>query len=285
MAGANNPDGDFAAIGDQDFLEHCKPMCALKIDSSLQSRGTFVTTIGIQLHTHHGLTMTISSIRGLAIVGAVTAAALFVGGRASASNSLSMSIPTAEAAEPLAPAPGKETAVFAGGCFWGIDAVFRHVKGVTSVSSGYAGGARVAPDYEQVSSGTTGHAESVQVIFDPSVVTYSQLLQIFFSVHNPTELNRQGPDRGTQYRSAVFYTSDAQKKAAEGYIAQMTRQKLFKDPIVTQVARLDKFWAAEDYHQNYLALHPNQPYIVINDAPKVALVKKRFASLYKESLE
>jgi peptide-methionine (S)-S-oxide reductase len=229
--------------------------------------------------------MTLSSIRGLALVGTVTAAALFLGGRLSASNTLSMSIPSADAAEPLAAAPGKETAVFAGGCFWGIDAVFRRVKGVSSVSSGYAGGSKAAPDYEQVSSGTTGHAEAVQVIFDPSVVTYSQLLQIFFSVHDPTQLNRQGPDYGTQYRSAVFYTSDAQKKAVEAYIAQMTREKTFKDPIVTQVAPLDKYWLAEDYHQNYFALHPNQPYIMIHDAPKVALLKKRFASLYREPLD
>jgi peptide-methionine (S)-S-oxide reductase len=229
--------------------------------------------------------MTISTVRGLAVVSVVTAAALVFSGRLSASKSLSMSIPAAEAAEPLAVAPGKETAVFAGGCFWGIDAVFRHVKGVTSVASGYAGGTLKRPDYEIVSSGTTGHAESVQVIFDPSVVSYSQLLQIFFSVHDPTQLNRQGPDYGTQYRSAVFYTNDSQKKAVESYIAQMVKEKTFDKPIVTQVAPLDKFWAAEDYHQNYFALHPNQPYIVINDAPKVALLKKRFASLYREPTE
>lgn len=229
--------------------------------------------------------MTFSTIRGLAVVTAVTVGALFFTGRLSASSGLSLSIPNADAAEPLALAPGKETAVFAGGCFWGIDAVFRHVKGVSSVASGYAGGSRIAPDYEQVSSGTTGHAESVQVVFDPSVVSYSQLLQVFFSVHNPTELNRQGPDHGTQYRSAVFYTSDAQKKAVDSYIAQMTKGKTFENPIVTQVAKLDKFWAAEDYHQNYFAQHPNQPYIIINDAPKVELVKKRFAALYRESLD
>ncbi|MBA2686708.1 MAG: peptide-methionine (S)-S-oxide reductase MsrA [Gemmatimonadaceae bacterium] len=229
--------------------------------------------------------MSFSTARVIAIVTTVTAGVLFTGGRLSASRALSFDVPNAEAAEPLASVSGKETAVFAGGCFWGIDAVFRHVKGVSAVSSGYAGGTRVAPDYEQVSSGTTGHTESVQVIFDPSVVTYSQLLQVFFSVHNPTELNRQGPDHGTQYRSAVFYTSDSQKKAVDAYIAQMAREKTFKDPIVTQVAPLAKYWAAEEYHQNYFAQHPNQPYIVINDAPKVALLKKRFPSLYKESLE
>lgn len=228
--------------------------------------------------------MSISTARVATILGVATAGLLFFGGRVSASRTLSFNVPNADAAEPLAPAPGKETAVFAGGCFWGIDAVFRRVKGVTSVTSGYAGGSRIAPDYEQVSSGTTGHAESVQVIFDPSVVSYSQLLQVFFSVHDPTELNRQGPDYGTQYRSAVFYTTEAQKKSVESYIAQMTREKTFKDPIVTQIAPLDKFWAAEEYHQNYFAEHPNQPYIVINDAPKVALLKKRFPALYREPL-
>lgn len=195
----------------------------------------------------------------------------------------SVVLPSAEAK--LAAAPGRETAVFAGGCFWGIDAVFRRVKGVTSVQSGYSGGTRVAPDYEVVSSGSTGHTESVQVVFDPSVVSYSQLLQIFFTVHDPTELNRQGPDHGTQYRSAVFYTTTAQKKALDAYITQMTTAKTFNKPIVTQVAPLDKFWAAEEYHQNYFAQHPNQPYIVINDAPKVELLKKRFASLYREALD
>lgn len=185
----------------------------------------------------------------------------------------------------LTSAPGRETAVFAGGCFWGIDAVFRRVKGVASVKSGYTGGTRIAPDYEQVTSGTTGHAESVEVIFDPSVVSYRQLLQIFFSVHDPTQLNRQGPDHGTQYRSAVFYTSEGQKKAVDAYIAQMAKGKTFKQRIVTQVAPLEKFWDAEDYHQNYFAKHPNQPYIVVHDAPKVALLKKRFASLYREPLD
>ncbi len=156
---------------------------------------------------------------------------------------------------------------------------------MTAVKSGYAGGTRVAPDYEQVSSGKTGHTEAVEVVFDPSVVSYSQLLQIFFTVHDPTQLNRQGPDYGTQYRSAVFYTSDGQKKAVETYIAQMSKEKTFDKPIVTQVAQLDKFWDAEGYHQNYYAQHPNQPYILIHDAPKVALLKKRFASLYREPLE
>lgn len=229
--------------------------------------------------------MSFSTARAIALVTTAAAGIVFFGGRLSASNTLSLNVPNAEAAEPLASAPGKETAVFAGGCFWGIDAVFRRVKGVTSVSSGYTGGSRIAPDYEQVTSGTTGHAEAVEIVFDPSVVTYSQLLQIFFSVHDPTQLNRQGPDHGTQYRSAVFFTSDAQKKAVDSYIAQMKREKTFRDPVVTQVARLDKYWIAEAYHQDYYAQHPNQPYIVIHDRPKVELLKKRFPSLYREPIE
>jgi peptide-methionine (S)-S-oxide reductase len=176
-----------------------------------------------------------------------------------------------------------DTAVFAGGCFWGVDAVFKHVKGVTEVVSGYAGGHTNSPSYEQVSSGETGHAESVRVIYDPSVVPYTTLLKVFFSVaHDPTELNHQGPDDGTQYRSAIFYRNDAQKKEATDYIAQLTKAKVYSRPIVTEVTPLNKFFMAEGYHQNYLALHPTQPYIVYNDIPKVAHLKKDFPELYHE---
>jgi peptide-methionine (S)-S-oxide reductase len=259
-------------------------MCALKIAPSAGAKRNIAYYYMYSRDTPTLTYMFSSAARGLALVGAVTAGVLFVGARLSAAGTVSSSVPASEQAEPLAKTKGSETAVFAGGCFWGIDAVFRHVKGVTSVTSGFAGGKIAGPSYEDVSTGTTGHAESVQVIYDPSVVSYSQLLQIFFSVHNPTELNRQGPDYGPQYRSAIFYTNVAQKKAAEAYIAQMTRDKTFDKPIVTELSALNKFWAAEDYHQNYLAQHPNQPYIVINDAPKVALVKKRFPGLYRESL-
>jgi peptide-methionine (S)-S-oxide reductase len=173
-------------------------------------------------------------------------------------------------------------AVFAGGCFWGVDAVFKHVKGVAKVVSGYAGGAAATADYETVSGGSTGHAESVQITFDPRVVSYAQLLQIFFSVaHNPTQLNRQGPDSGSQYRSAVFFVSDAQKLIAHTYIEQLNNAKVFESRIVTQVVPLAHFYAAEGYHQNYLALHPNQPYIVFNDVPKVLSLRKKFPDLYK----
>ena len=176
----------------------------------------------------------------------------------------------------------EDTAVFAGGCFWGIEAVFEHVKGVKSAVSGYAGGNVGNPSYEQVSSGDTGHAESVQVIYDPSQVSYGKLLQIFFSVaHDPTQLNRQGPDHGTQYRSAIFYNTPQQQQVAESYIRQLTAAKTFSRPIVTQVAKLRGFYRAEEYHQNYLEQHPNQLYIVINDKPKVAALKKEFPDVYR----
>jgi len=176
-----------------------------------------------------------------------------------------------------------DTAVFAGGCFWGIEAVFEHVKGVQDAMSGYAGGRVASPSYEDVSSGETGHAESVRVVYDPAAVSYGRLLQVFFSVaHDPTELNRQGPDVGTQYRSAIFYRNDTQKREATAYIDQLTKAKYYSRPIVTQVAPLDKFFPAEAYHQDYMAHHPDQPYIVYNDAPKVEHLKKGFPDLYRE---
>jgi peptide-methionine (S)-S-oxide reductase len=176
----------------------------------------------------------------------------------------------------------EDTAVFAGGCFWGVEAVFDHVKGVKRAISGYAGGDVANPSYEQVSTGDTGHAESVEVIYDPSQVSYGKLLQIFFSVaHDPTQLNRQGPDHGTQYRSAIFYNDAQQQQVAESYIKQLTAAKTFSRPIVTQVAKLRAFYPAEEYHQNYLAQHPNQLYIVINDKPKVEALKKQFGDIYR----
>ena len=178
--------------------------------------------------------------------------------------------------------PGTETAVFAGGCFWGVDAVFRHVRGVVHVVSGYAGGDAAQPSYDQVSTGTTGHAESVQVTYDPAQVSYEQLLQVFFLVaHDPTQLNRQGPDEGSQYRSVVFYASPAQHRAAAAAIAALTRQHVYAGPIVTQVVPLTRFYPAEAYHQNYLALHPDQPYIVYNDLPKLTRLQQQFPALYR----
>ena len=175
------------------------------------------------------------------------------------------------------------TAVFAGGCFWGVDAVFRHVRGVSKVVSGYAGGGADTANYETVSTGTTGHAESVEVTYDPSQVSYNDLLKVFFFVaHDPTELNRQGPDSGTQYRSLIFYANDEQKKMADDYIAQLDQRKAFSEPIVTKVVALTGFYPAEAYHQNYLALHPDQPYIVINDLPKLERLQITFPGLYRQ---
>jgi peptide-methionine (S)-S-oxide reductase len=190
-------------------------------------------------------------------------------------------VPAPAVDETKAAAKGKATAVVAGGCFWGIQAVFSHVKGVRSATSGYSGGKVDHPDYEMVSSGRTGHAESVEIVYDPSQVTYGELLRVFFSVAlDPTELNRQGPDTGTQYRSVIFYGNEEQKKIAEAYIAQLDQAKVFSRPIVTQVVALEKFYPAEGYHQNYFEQHPNDPYIMYNDAPKVANLKKEFPEMY-----
>lgn len=184
---------------------------------------------------------------------------------------------------PLASAKGKESAVLAGGCFWGIQGVFKHMKGVVSATSGYAGGAADTAHYEEVSTGTTGHAESVRIVFDPSQISYGQILMVFFSVaHNPTELNRQGPDYGTQYRSSIFYSNDEQKKIAEAYIAQLDGAKVYSQPIVTKVVPLAGFYPAEGYHQDYLEHHTYEPYIVINDLPKISHFKKEYPELYRE---
>lgn len=173
-------------------------------------------------------------------------------------------------------------AVFAGGCFWGVDAVFKHVKGVITVVSGYAGGVAADAHYPTVSSGTTGHAESVEVTYDPSQISYRRLLEVFFAVaHDPTQLNRQGPDVGSQYRSAIFYLNEDQHKAAAAYIAELTHAGTFKKPIVTQVVPLARFFPAEAYHQDYLAHHMTQAYIVINDLPKLRDLEHRFPELYR----
>jgi peptide-methionine (S)-S-oxide reductase len=180
-------------------------------------------------------------------------------------------------------ASGIQTAVLAGGCFWGVQGVFQHTNGVVNAVSGYSGGSKANADYTMVSTGTTGHAESVEIKFDPKKISYGKILQIFFSVvHDPTQLNRQGPDSGTQYRSAIFTTSDEQKKVAEAYIAQLNAAKVYSKPIVTKVGPLDAFFAAEAYHQDYLTLHPNQPYIAYNDIPKVENLKTVFAETYIE---
>jgi peptide-methionine (S)-S-oxide reductase len=220
------------------------------------------------------------AVLGLLIVAGTV---LVLGNRATAGSTRSGALPSPAVDDALATVKGEQTAVFAGGCFWGIQAVFEHVKGVKSAISGYAGGNVASPSYEQVSSGSTGHAESVRVVYDPSQVTYGQLLRVFFSVaHDPTQLNRQGPDVGTQYRSAIFFGNDSQKRIAVAYIDQLTKAKAFNRPIVTEVSALKSFNVAEDYHQDYARLHPYQPYIVINDAPKVKNLQRDLASLYVE---
>lgn len=217
---------------------------------------------------------------GLAATGAA-AVLVFMGFglRAVAAPAVALPAPALDQAS----AAGDAVAVFAGGCFWGVQAVFEHIKGVQSATSGYAGGTARSPSYEDVSSGTTGHAESVRVVYDPKVVTYGDLLQVFFSVaHDPTQLNRQGPDVGPNYRSAIFYVSEEQRRLAQAYIDQLTKAKVFPRPIVTQVAPLRGFYPAEAYHQDYALHHPDNPYIVINDAPKVANLRKQFPALYRE---
>ena len=202
-------------------------------------------------------------------------AACSAGGRANGT------LPTPAVDAPMATTNGPQTAVIAGGCFWGIQAVFQHTKGVISATSGYSGGSAKTAEYELVSTGETGHAESVQIAYDPSKITYGQLLRVFFSVaHDPTQFNRQGPDSGTQYRSSIFYGNDEQKRIAEAYIAQLDEAKVFQRPIVTQVVPLKAFYPAEAYHQDYAALHPNNSYIVYNDAPKVAHLREQFPDLY-----
>jgi len=194
-----------------------------------------------------------------------------------------VAIPTPTAEAPAS--AGLETAVLAGGCFWGIQAVYQHTKGVTNAVSGYAGGTQADADYQTVSGGSTGHAESVKVTFDPRQISYGQILQIYFAVaHDPTQLNRQGPDSGTQYRSEIFPQSEAQQKTATAYIAQLNAAHFFKKPIATKTGTMKAaFFPAEDYHQDYATRHPYQPYIVINDAPKVASLKTTFPALYREA--
>jgi len=214
-----------------------------------------------------------------AAIGALTIAAFVAAPSRAAEEAVVIPPPVAD----VSPSDGLQTAVVAGGCFWGVQGVFQHTSGVASAVSGYAGGSKMTASYEQVSTGSTGHAESVQIKYDPKKISYGKILQIFFSVvHDPTQLNRQGPDSGTQYRSAIFTTSDEQKRVADAYIAQLNAAKVYSRPIVTKVGALDGFFPAEAYHQDYLTLHPNQPYIAYNDLPKVENLKKIFAENYIE---
>jgi peptide-methionine (S)-S-oxide reductase len=213
----------------------------------------------------------------------VLASLLLLGGLGACS--LAASTDAATLPDPVvdaAPQQGDQVAVLAGGCFWGLQSVFEHVKGVRKVWAGYSGGEASTAQYERVSDGDTGHAESVKILYDPSKVSYGQLLKVYFSVAtDPTQLNRQGPDVGTQYRSAIFYGNDEQKRVATAYIEQLKTAHAFADPIVTQVVPLKGFYVAEAYHQDYAERHPNEPYILFNDAPKVVRLKQQFPTLYR----
>lgn len=214
-----------------------------------------------------------------AIIACNTSMSFMLGPGSPSSSAVAIPNPAMDA--PLAKARGSENAVLAGGCFWGIQAVFEHVKGVKIVAAGYSGGSAATAQYETVSTGMTGHAESVKITYDPSQISYGQLLKVYFSVaHDPTELNRQGPDDGTQYRSAIFYANDDQKRIAQAYIAQLNQAKAFSGPIVTQVVALKAFYPAEGYHQDYAVHHPDDPYIRINDLPKVERLRRQLPELY-----
>jgi peptide-methionine (S)-S-oxide reductase len=220
-----------------------------------------------------------SFLVGLAVMVAVMAVLTML---APSTTTAAVAIPSPAVDDTISTAKGQQTVVLAGGCFWGIQAVFEHVKGVKSVTAGYSGGAVKNPSYEQVSSGATGHAESVKIVYDPSKVTFGQLLKVFFSVaHDPTELDRQGPDNGTQYRSAVFFTSDSQQHIAKAYIDQLNSAKVYPQPIVTEVTAYSAFYPAEDYHQDFAEKNPYNTYIMMNDAPKVVNLKKDLPDLYK----
>jgi peptide-methionine (S)-S-oxide reductase len=219
--------------------------------------------------------------RLLASLGTLSLAFPMLACTANAAPKVPMPPPQTDAS--LAASSGKETAVFAGGCFWGTQSVFERVKGVIKTTAGYSGGSAATASYDQVTTETTGHAESVEIVYDPSRITYGQLLRIFFSVaHDPTQLNRQGPDVGTSYRSVIFYASDEQKRIATAYIAQLDSAKVFKKPIVTQVVPLKAFYRAEDYHQDYALHNPDNPYIMICDRPKVEALKKEFPDLFAD---
>ncbi|MBI5321140.1 peptide-methionine (S)-S-oxide reductase MsrA [Bradyrhizobium sp.] len=212
-----------------------------------------------------------------AAIGALAIAAFAIAPSRAAEEAVIIPAPAVDARD----ADGIQTAVLAGGCFWGVQGVFQHTAGVINAVSGYSGGTKETADYNLVSSGRTSHAEAVEIKYDPKKISYGKILQIFFSVvHDPTQLNRQGPDTGPQYRSAIFFANDEQKKVAEAYIDQLNAAKVYRKPIVTRIDRLNAFYAAEDYHQDYLTLHPNQPYIVFNDIPKVEALKKIFADNY-----
>ena len=221
-----------------------------------------------------------SVLRGIAVFGVALAAVAMFTSRGSSAPTM---LPAATVGAELAPSAGEEVAIFSGGCFWGVQAVFQHMKGVKSAISGYTGGALKNPSYEQVSTGTTNHAESVRIVFDPAQVSYADLLRVFFSVAtDPTQLNYQGPDHGTQYRSVIWFTTPAQQNTAKAYIDQLAKARVYANKIVTDVKPAQEFYNAEGYHQDYATLHPDNGYIAINDAPKVVNFKKLLPALYRD---
>ncbi len=220
-------------------------------------------------------------MRRFSVVAPAGVLALAIGLAAYSLSSPARSLPDPAVDIPLATTAGSRTAVLAGGCFWGVEGVFEHVRGVTGVVSGYSGGTAETARYEQVSSGRTGHAEAVRIAYDPAQISYGQLLKVFFAVaHDPTQRNRQGPDTGPQYRSAIFYADAEQKRVAEAYIAQLQKARAFPRPIVTELVPLEAFHAAEAYHQDYVVRNPAQPYIVVNDLPKIDALKRQLPALY-----
>jgi peptide-methionine (S)-S-oxide reductase len=217
------------------------------------------------------------------IVAAFTLTTLLLGCAASA-DTVNKTIPAPALDTPAAEATGPQVAVLAGGCFWGLQGMFEHVKGVTRVVAGYSGGDKATAHYEMVGTETTGHAESVKITFDPKKISYGQLLRLFFSVaHDPTQLNRQGPDSGPSYRSEIFFANATQERIARAYVKQLTDAKVFASPIATKIEPLKGFYDAEDYHQDYLIHNPRQPYIVVNDLPKIAALKRVYPELYRET--
>jgi peptide-methionine (S)-S-oxide reductase len=223
-----------------------------------------------------------AQLRKVMIGGAALALAVFFFVHRSGADAVNKVIPRPAVDAPAGQAPGVETAVLAGGCFWGLQGMFEHVRGVTKVVAGYSGGAKETAHYEMVSTERTGHAESVEITFDPKQISYGQLLQLYFAVaHDPTELDRQGPDSGSSYRSEIFFSSPAQERVARAYVAQLAQQKVFDAPIVTKIEPLKGFYPAEGYHQDFLVHNPHYPYIVFNDLPKIAALKRLYPELYR----
>jgi peptide-methionine (S)-S-oxide reductase len=222
------------------------------------------------------------SLVAIALVGSISYMVLSKPAVNSSASLTAVTFPNPTTDIPASTVRGEQTIVLAGGCFWGMEAVFEHLKGVSQVVSGFSGGSAATANYETVSTGQTEHAESVKITYDPSQISYGQLLKVFFAVaHDPTQLNRQGPDSGAQYRSAIFFANQPQKQVAQAYIKQLNQGHLFSQPIATQLAPLNEFYAAEDYHQDFIAHHPNYPYVVINDLPKLNQLKQQFAALYR----